>query len=942
MANNDRAQVRCEECGKWRYMPNGYQPPRGALWTCVMSRDFYPAFASCEAPAEEPHMEEPWRRKFVEDLGWPVLRERIQAYRNGDCTRPRGDRIFPVMSLGEFRLAHATPTEAGPPRLWRKVVPYSAVRAAVATAITKFERKINDEYSATWVERASMLPTPASVITSEGPWGALVYLESRWVSVRGSLYGLLDIQRELFEGDWVLLDAQLTGPTEGPAEGPAYRAALNCPAADDGPAAIPAGGGAVGGAGGQNQGEGAGAGGGTRNGQDQGRGKDVMRGRGEGTGNGHSGDRGEGMMSGRGEDPGGEKGAGVRDDEGVDKGQDMGDNSGGRKRAFPTACDAGSQASDDESCVDASRHNKRPAPLPTRHQEDASKMPPPKPRPPHREQGGHAAAPMDQRGKQKEPMDTGQELLRGRQLLRGGAPVRLPGPSNGEGPLRGAEPSNGAGPSNREGSAQRQRAGRTVLEWEHGDGPPAVPPGPAASATNNKPATMSHKPARGVPDHGSSGCYPQQWEVVVANSESQGCLVEQASLSDPDPAPVPSAVRAPPKPRGSWQHGNMNEASPRLTSVLHCICKLRKDQVQNQDMFVCEGCKLYFHPECVGLLLQDLRDREGRNRKLFVCSEHNDPAAIAARKAERLQRQENLSLVTDNLSSESQGGSVGHPPRDDKRSYRGGQPLPPARGGHNAINRNAANATRSRKPPSWPHGCRCRYVSWYVWGDPHGAAERLRRQVVRMDYLKGVEIRPLPTDHPIFAGKQAAGAPTGRDAAAGSRAGSGASSERKQQVQHGLYATRNWGKAKKVGNYTGTMRAGHSMANSQYVFELKVPDQREAGKEVLLMIDAKNYGNELRFMNDYRNIAARANVRFGGTEFDASGQPFVAVYTVRHIRKGEELLVNYGKKYPSKFLGGESATDDNEEQQQEEDTDRDEDYSATSEDDDDEDEDFTL
>ncbi|CAA7258780.1 unnamed protein product [Cyclocybe aegerita] len=62
-------------------------------------------------------------------------------------------------------------------------------------------------------------------------------------------------------------------------------------------------------------------------------------------------------------------------------------------------------------------------------------------------------------------------------------------------------------------------------------------------------------------------------------------------------------------------------------------------------------------------------------------------------------------------------------------------------------------------------------------------------------------------------------------------------------------------------------------------------------------IDASAMGNEARFINDYRGASAKPNVVFlDGRE--ASGELHMSIWSANHeIKKGEEILVSYGKSW---------------------------------------------
>ncbi|CCF50675.1 hypothetical protein NDA11_002158 [Ustilago hordei] len=74
-----------------------------------------------------------------------------------------------------------------------------------------------------------------------------------------------------------------------------------------------------------------------------------------------------------------------------------------------------------------------------------------------------------------------------------------------------------------------------------------------------------------------------------------------------------------------------------------------------------------------------------------------------------------------------------------------------------------------------------------------------------------------------------------------------------------------------------------------------------------LYIDSRYWGNESRFVNDYRGIAQKPNVEFRSfIQYDSTAeQPQedsqerfqMGLFATRLIRKGQELVINYGKSY---------------------------------------------
>eukprot|EP01119_Soliformovum_irregulare_P022556 TRINITY_DN7753_c0_g1_i2.p1 TRINITY_DN7753_c0_g1~~TRINITY_DN7753_c0_g1_i2.p1 ORF type:complete len:392 (+),score=71.86 TRINITY_DN7753_c0_g1_i2:48-1178(+) len=102
----------------------------------------------------------------------------------------------------------------------------------------------------------------------------------------------------------------------------------------------------------------------------------------------------------------------------------------------------------------------------------------------------------------------------------------------------------------------------------------------------------------------------------------------------------------------------------------------------------------------------------------------------------------------------------------------------------------------------------------------------------------------------------------------------------------GVFAKRDLMAGEIVGYYTGVIIPHQEDYNpSLYIFELN--DHYD--------IDAQDAGNEMRFMNDYRNIAERPN-----TEVQAPADVRSAkctVTTLTKIKEGQELLVDYGEAY---------------------------------------------
>ena len=61
-------------------------------------------------------------------------------------------------------------------------------------------------------------------------------------------------------------------------------------------------------------------------------------------------------------------------------------------------------------------------------------------------------------------------------------------------------------------------------------------------------------------------------------------------------------------------------------------------------------------------------------------------------------------------------------------------------------------------------------------------------------------------------------------------------------------------------------------------------------------IDASTMGNEARFINDYRGISSRPNAVFSDIKTD-TGAMRMSIWSSAEIKKGEEILVSYGKAW---------------------------------------------
>ncbi|CAM1502038.1 Fc.00g040220.m01.CDS01 [Cosmosporella sp. VM-42] len=111
--------------------------------------------------------------------------------------------------------------------------------------------------------------------------------------------------------------------------------------------------------------------------------------------------------------------------------------------------------------------------------------------------------------------------------------------------------------------------------------------------------------------------------------------------------------------------------------------------------------------------------------------------------------------------------------------------------------------------------------------------------------------------------------------------------------QHGLFATQNLKPGTFILPYLGRVHPGTSSASdSDYDLWL----DREAD----VAVDAAREGNEARFVNDYRGVKERANAEFSVGWCERWGELVVGFWVLKGgkgVRKGEEILVSYGKGF---------------------------------------------
>ncbi|XWW98558.1 hypothetical protein V2A60_006558 [Cordyceps javanica] len=121
--------------------------------------------------------------------------------------------------------------------------------------------------------------------------------------------------------------------------------------------------------------------------------------------------------------------------------------------------------------------------------------------------------------------------------------------------------------------------------------------------------------------------------------------------------------------------------------------------------------------------------------------------------------------------------------------------------------------------------------------------------------------------------------------------------------QSGLFAAQNLKPGAFILAYLGRV---HSSAGTSAASDYDLWLDRDAD----VAVDAAREGNEARFVNDYRGVGPRANAEFRPAFCERWGELCIGVWVLgagagagkkrtkeQGIRKGEEILVSYGKGF---------------------------------------------
>jgi nuclear pore complex protein Nup98-Nup96 len=119
--------------------------------------------------------------------------------------------------------------------------------------------------------------------------------------------------------------------------------------------------------------------------------------------------------------------------------------------------------------------------------------------------------------------------------------------------------------------------------------------------------------------------------------------------------------------------------------------------------------------------------------------------------------------------------------------------------------------------------------------------------------------------------------------------------------QRGLFAARDLKPGSFVVAYLGRVHDGGPQGTTDAESDYDLWLDRDKG----LAVDAARAGNEARFVNDYRGVRPRPNAQFGTAWSERWGQLCVGFWVMpgakgkksEGIRKGQEILVSYGKGF---------------------------------------------
>lgn len=126
--------------------------------------------------------------------------------------------------------------------------------------------------------------------------------------------------------------------------------------------------------------------------------------------------------------------------------------------------------------------------------------------------------------------------------------------------------------------------------------------------------------------------------------------------------------------------------------------------------------------------------------------------------------------------------------------------------------------------------------------------------------------------------------------------------------QIGTFATCDIRSGTYIGEYAGEVFACDGSSESLYV--AKFENSFEAEETDLVRIDGLKIGNEMRYINDSRNTGKPVNVQFILAWIGGCLHLFVV--SIADIKKGEEILIDYGEEYWSVLEDWHQSSNDSE------------------------------
>lgn len=112
--------------------------------------------------------------------------------------------------------------------------------------------------------------------------------------------------------------------------------------------------------------------------------------------------------------------------------------------------------------------------------------------------------------------------------------------------------------------------------------------------------------------------------------------------------------------------------------------------------------------------------------------------------------------------------------------------------------------------------------------------------------------------------------------------------------EQGLFALRKFDQFDILGEYTGLV-TGPDVKFGHYLACLEDKDQ-----DTSLGINAEKVGNEMRFINSFRNIAFAPNVTMRTAYIGT--YPHLLLVATQTIEPGDEIVLDYGRAYDAMYI----------------------------------------